>query len=237
MSAPVVLNTRPRDQAAPLSRLLTQAGFEPVDAAAIEIVPAWSFAELESARRELRAGTFDWVILPSQNAGDFLRNDLSTVRVLCGAATAHALKIHSAVALDRFSAAAALKALKPLIKAGQRILVPHAAEGRDELIDGLKALGGDVRALVAYKSEAVGDAAARLAAGGIDVITVCSPSAVASLLPAISSPQPLLVCLGETTAEAARQAGLRVDAVADKTTMASLVQAVAAALDAHKVPA
>lgn len=237
MSRPVVLNTRPRDQTAQLSRLLTEAGFESVEAPAIEVVPAWSFAELENARRQLRAGAFDWVVLPSQNAGDFLRHDLSTVRVLCGAATAQALKLTSARVLVRFSAAAALAALKPVLKPAQRVLVPHAAEGRDELVDGLKALGADVQALVAYRSEAVPDAATRLTEGGIDVVTVCSPSAVSSLLPALSAHQPLLVCLGETTADAARQAGLRVDGVAEQTTMAALVQAVRAAFDTRKVPA
>jgi uroporphyrinogen-III synthase len=237
MSRPVVLNTRPRDQSALLSRLLTEAGFESVEAPAIEIVPAWSFAELEGARRELRAGTFDWVILPSQNAGDFLRHDLSAVRVVCGAATARTLKLETAIKLDRFSAVAALAALKPLIKPGQRVLVPHAAEGRDELLEGLRLLGAEVQALVAYRSAAVTDAAVRMSQGGIDAVTLCSPSAVASLLPALSEQQPVLVCLGETTADAARQAGLRVDGVADKTTMASLVGAVSAAFDARQVPA
>jgi uroporphyrinogen-III synthase len=130
-----------------------------------------------------------------------------------------------------------LTKLKPLLKPGQRVLVPHAADGRDELVDGLRAFGADVHALVAYRSAAVPDAAARLVDGGIDAVTVCSPSAVASLLPALSVQQPVLVCLGETTADAARQAGLRVDGVAEQTTMAALVRAVAAALDAHKVPA
>jgi len=36
-----VLNTRPREQAAELSRLLSQAGFDVVEAPAIVIVPAW----------------------------------------------------------------------------------------------------------------------------------------------------------------------------------------------------
>ena len=57
----MVLNTRPRDQTAAAQSAADEAGFESVEAPAIEVVPAWSFAELESARRELRAGAFDWV--------------------------------------------------------------------------------------------------------------------------------------------------------------------------------
>jgi uroporphyrinogen-III synthase len=40
-----------------------------------------------------------------------------------------------------------------------------------------------------------------------------------------------LVCLGETTADAIRQAGLTVAGIARQTTMASLVAAVAASLE------
>jgi uroporphyrinogen-III synthase len=39
----------------------------------------------------------------------------------------------------------------------------------------------------------------------------------------------LLICIGDTTAAAARQAGLNVAGVAEKTSMASLVAAVRAA--------
>jgi uroporphyrinogen-III synthase len=73
------------------------------------------------------------------------------------------------------------------------------------------------------------DAAARLRRGGIDVLTLCSPSAVRSVAGAVDS-APVVVCLGETTAEAARACGLRVDGMAASTSMASLVTAVEAAL-------
>jgi uroporphyrinogen-III synthase len=43
----------------------------------------------------------------------------------------------------------------------------------------------------------------------------------------------LVVCLGETTAAAARTLGLRVDAVAARPTMAALVDAIEAALGAR----
>lgn len=238
MSAPLVLNTRPREQAGELSELLRQAGFEPLEAPAIEIQPAWNPSEFESARRDLGAGVFDWVVLASQNAGSSLQTELRTTRVVCGAATARALDVTSEFALRRFSASAALHVLAPRVRPGQHVLVPRAAAGRDELIDGLRALGASVSAPVAYRTIAVAPAtldqtAARLRAGEVAATIVCSPSAIESLLRAIG-PGPLaqaaLVCLGETTAEAARQANLRVDAVALKTTMESLVLAVRSTL-------
>jgi uroporphyrinogen-III synthase len=238
VSAPVVLNTRPREQAAELSDLLKHAGFEPVEAPAIEIQPAWDPSEFEAARRDLGAGVFDWVVLASQNAGASLNEELRANRVVCGSATGRALGVTSEFALRRFSASAALHVLGPMVRPGQHVLVPRAAAGRDELIDGLRALGVSVSAPIAYRSVAVEPATLEhtlslLRLGGVAAVTVCSPSAIDSLLRAVG-PGPLgqaaLVCLGDTTAEAARQADLRVDAVAEKTTMESLVRAVRSAV-------
>jgi uroporphyrinogen-III synthase len=64
------------------------------------------------------------------------------------------------------------------------------------------------------------------------VITVCSPSAVRAVASEVSA-DVLVVCLGATTAEAARKHGLRVDAVATSTSMPALIAAVETALGAH----
>jgi uroporphyrinogen-III synthase len=223
----VVLNTRAREQAAELSRLLFEGGFEPVEAPAIAVVPGWDPGELESVRRDLSAGRFGWVVLPGQNAARGLEADVAKARVVCGAATAEALGIEAEIPIERFSGATAVDALRTMLSPGERVLVPRAAEGRDELLDGLRGLGADVVAPVAYRTVAVADAAHRLRAGGIDVVTLCSPSAVRSIAPALTG-DVLLVCLGETTASSAREMNLRVDAVAERTSMESLVEAVAA---------
>jgi uroporphyrinogen-III synthase len=237
-----VLNTRPREQAAELSDLLRHAGFEPLEAPAIEIHAAWDPFEFETARRDLGAGVFDWVVLASQNAGSSLKTELRANKVVCGAATARALDVTSEFALRRFSASAALHVMGPLVRPGQHVLVPRAAAGRDELIDGLRALGASVSAPVAYRTVAVEPATldqtvSLLQLGGVAAVTVCSPSAIESLLQAVGRgalAQAALVCLGDSTAEAARQADLRVDAVAQKTTMESLVEAVRTALGASQ---
>lgn len=274
----VVLNTRPREQAAELSALLRQAGFRPAELPAIEIVPAWRPAERARVAARLRAGDYAWVVLGSRNAGRYLReavgaDALDGARVLCGQATAAALGLSTALSVDRFSAQAALEVLRPLLgisspiarpapthasepaptepvadpvstdaaRTPPRVLVPRAAEGREELVDGLQALGVEVDAPVCYRTAPV--PAERLRAAGTfqaDVITLCSPSAVQALLAAWPLPrlQRLpLVCLGETTAQAARAAGLRVDAVAARTSMPDLVAAVRSLLDQPASPA
>jgi uroporphyrinogen-III synthase len=133
----------------------------------------------------LQAHAFDWVVLPSQNAGRALVSDLHTARIVCGVATARALGLSAEVVIQKFSASAALEAMRPLIRPGQRVLMPRAAEGREELLDGLRALGAVVSTPVAYRTVAIDTAAACLRTRQVDVLTLCSPSAVASLMGAL----------------------------------------------------
>jgi len=220
----VVLNTRPREQAAELSGLLEQAGFSAIEAPAIAIVPAWDPVELEAVRRNLQAGAYSLVVLASQNGAHGLDAELRDVRVMCGAATAAALGLEPLIALQRFSAAAALDAIRAYLNRADRVLVPRAGEGRDELIDGLRAMDLNVDAPVAYRTVAVENARNRLLDGGIDVLTLCSPSAARSVADAVTG-DVVVVWLGQTTAEAARTRGLRVDAVAANTSVPALVAA------------
>ena len=220
----LVLNTRPLEQASELTSLLRGAGFSVVEAPAIAIEPAWDTAELQRVVEALRSGRYAWIVLPSPNAGRALAHELTPARLVCGTSTARALSLSSAIALHRFSAAAALAALSTRLRRGDRVLVPRAAEGRDELIEGLQALGAEVDAPIAYRTVCVEDAANRLRAGGIDIVTVCSPSAARCIAAAVRNE--LVVCLGETTASGAREVGLRPTAVAERTSMASLVEAV-----------
>jgi uroporphyrinogen-III synthase len=221
---PTVLNTRPRAQAAELSSLIAAAGFLPIEAPAIDVVLAWDPSELSRVRENLVRHAYDWIVLSSTNSGRGL--DLHDARVLCGSATASALGLEPWIALDRFSASAAVAALGSAVSPRQRVLAPRAAEGRPDLVDGLNALGLDVDAPIAYRTVAVPDAAERLRRGEIDVVALCSPSAVASVAGAVGRAR--VVCLGETTADAARELGMNVDAVARSTSMHSLVEAMRA---------
>jgi uroporphyrinogen-III synthase len=230
----MVLNTRPADQAAELTRRLRSADFEVVEAPAIAIVPAWEPSTFEQTRADVARGAFAWIVVASPNAGRGLETELrtQTTRVVCGASTAAALGLAGARTIERFSATAAFDLLRPVVSRGQRVLVPRAAEGREELVDGLRELGVDVAAPIAYHTVRSDAAAERLRQGDVDVLTLCSPTAVDSVSLAVS-PGTCLVCLGATTADAARRRGLRVDRVADKPTMAALVVAVQSALAAH----
>ena len=218
----LVLNTRPAEQAAELTWLLRQAGCDVLEVPAIEFEPVSG---------SVASGDYAWVVFQSQNAARFFPAR-PHANILCGAATARTLGVDATVTLERFSAAAALDALRPLLRPDDRVLVPRAAEGREELVDGLRALGVAVDAPICYRT--VGRPRAFTSLPDVDVITLCSPSAVAVVAEGLGLSRmraARVACLGDTTARAARAAGVRVDAIAHQTSMPSLVDAVLEVLE------
>jgi uroporphyrinogen-III synthase len=236
MSRARVLNTRPREQAAELSRLLRAAGYAPVGVPAIEVIAVSQASELAEVARRLGDGEYAWIVLSSANAARFFSScvgvALGDTPVLCGTATGEALGISPALALRHFSAQAALETLQPRLAPGARILVPRAAEGRDELISGLQEWGVIVDAPVCYRTVSAEIPPWQ----AVDVITLCSPSAVAALVGAWTAERvnrARVACLGATTADAARSHGVRVDAIAQSTGMPALLKAVDSVLGAR----
>lgn len=259
---PSVLNTRAAHQAAELSALLVAAGFEAVEAPAIQVVPAWSTARMADVAAGLRAGRYGWAVLPSPNVVELLVRALAphggaallgAARLLCGPGTAQRLAAHGlqpARTLARFSADAALA---QLLQAGvggddsSAVLLPRAAEGLDAVAAGLQARGTAIEEVVLYRTDpatpaSLAPVAEMLARDALAAATFTSPSSVRGLLDglqAIGHPATALlervplVCIGATTASAARHAGLPVAAVADETSLASLVAAVRTVVDAR----
>ncbi len=253
---PLVLNTRPRDQAAELSQALERRGFQVLEVPAVQVVPLEDL-DLRPVLHRLCSGELAWTIVPSANAGRYLldaleraggsADDLARTRILCGSATATTLAdrgLRATTALDRFSAADALRALDREPLEGRAILLPHARDGRDELAVGLRDHGADVVELVLYDTrpapaETLRPAAAQLVEGQVAAVAFTSPSAVCALVEALAvlghGPVDLLsktsiVVIGETTADAVRASGLPDPRVAARTSVESLADAVAEAV-------
>ncbi len=136
------------------------------------------------------------------------------------------------------------------------VLFPRAEEARDVLAPGLRAKGWEVEEVVAYRTVCAGCLDPRMiaAAGRADLVTFASPSAVrcyvgvsalsgpgrvgisagcagsAAIEPggAISARTQAAACTGPVTADAAREAGFDVVAVAETPVAASLVDAIVA---------
>jgi uroporphyrinogen-III synthase/uroporphyrinogen III methyltransferase/synthase len=134
------------------------------------------------------------------------------------------------------------RALAPDV-AGRAVLLPRPAEGRPELLDGLRAAGADVAAVEAYRTvpapaDAIRPLAAWIAAGEVDAVAFASPSAVAAVVAGLGAEAPLLrrvvlAAIGPTTADALRAAGLEVGAQPARHTGADLAESIAGRLGAR----
>lgn len=245
-----IINTRARRQAAELDAALRARGAEPVAFPCIEIAPPDDDAPLRAAMNRLSTGEYDWLVLTSANAVSALapalgsRAQLTRVRIAAvGPGTAAALVEEFGVSPDvipaKHDAASLLSALPAL--AGKRVFVPCSSLARPELVDGLRAMGADVDAVMAYRT-VVGaggaDVASMIAAGEIDAIAFASPSAVDGLLTRLdgsSAPLPLVQglpvgCIGATTADHAARRGFNLISIANRQTVPGLVDSLAAAL-------
>lgn len=113
-----------------------------------------------------------------------------------------------------------------------RLLHPCGTLALPTLPDGLRAAGWQVEQLVVYETVpvAVVPASAELVGRGeVAAVVLRSPSAARALAGLVTPhPDVVVVCAGRTTADAARTAGLRVDAVTSGPSPADVAAAVAA---------
>jgi uroporphyrinogen-III synthase len=123
---------------------------------------------------------------------------------------------------------------------GKRVLIARAEGGNPALVDGLRAAGAEVEALTLYRTVPVTtadpQALAALRKGEIDAVSFASGSAArafAALTGPGSADRAAVACMGRRCAEEAREAGIRVDAVAAGG-LAELCDALALAVQSRK---
>jgi len=127
-----------------------------------------------------------------------------------------------------------------MISAGARdgrVLLPQGNIARDDLARGLRDAGNSVETVTVYRTEPVDalpeEVIELLASGRVDVVTFTSPSAVRTfrtLLDGLGMTPATIAsaCIGDVTAEAAREAGWPDPIVARAPTVGALVEAIAA---------
>ena len=242
-----IVVTRARSQAASLSERLAAAGADVVEMPATRI----ERADDRLLRIALASiSEYGWAIFTSQNAvrifWEALRIDARDARVLAGVkiaavgpATASALLdcgLAVDVAPDRFVAEALLDELRLRQDVrGARVLYVAAEGARETLQDGLEELGAVVDHIVAYRSVPDGAGAAelrqRMLDDGADLVTFTSASSVNAFVQAVgvdAAQRAPAASIGPITSEAARAAGIDVLIEATDSTMAGLVDAIAA---------
>lgn len=220
-----------RDEAAdgPLSQALSALGFVPVPCPCTIESPPSDETTLRAAAAQL--ATYDWVVCASTRAV----NALMTARqapwprgqrtAAVGHRTAAALVQAGADPPPVVAPDSGAEALWATLQdrdtwTGRRVLVPAVAAGRQDLIDGMRRAGADVRVVEAYRMvprapDAVKADWLRLAP---DAAVFGSPSAVETLLRAVG-PDALrglraIVAVGPTTAATITAHGLNASVAA-----------------------
>ena len=246
--SPTIVITRTAHQAGELKALLEAAGFRTLLYPAIAIQPPADAGPLDVALRHAR--DYDWLIFTSANAVEAVARRLDALGLppnalhgpniaAVGPATAWAVERRLGLDVDLIPPKAvgeSLLAALP-IPAGQRVLLPRAAQARDVLPDGLRARGVRVDVVTAYETvlgSGGEDLPAALHSGLVDAITFTSPSTVRNTLIRLEREAGLgvealagavIACIGPVTADAARQAGLTVDIMPEEYTTPGLVAA------------
>jgi uroporphyrinogen III methyltransferase/synthase len=174
-----------------------------------------------------RVGEYDWVIFTSSNAVDTMMGEVRDARAL-GPVKVAAVGPASAGALRRRGVEPDLVPSKHLAQGlveafpergdavNGRVLFPCGDLAPSTIPEGLGHKGWDVTRVEAYRTVNVtqSDAALLAEVTQADAVTFSAPSAVRAFL-ALRTPDgapvpvpPLVVCIGPTTAESARAAGL-----------------------------
>ncbi len=198
---------------------------------------------LDAAIVAARSGTYDWVIVTSENAVDAVIRAVEgphPPRVAAvGEQTTRRLRQRGVVAdlvpTGDQRTSGLLAALDVVNLDGARVLCLLGNRARTELADGLRARGARVDVVEAYRTvdlaEPDPDALAAIRAGEIDVVTFGSPSSVHSLvrllgvdLAALSGA--CLAAIGPTTAAAMDDSGLTAHVVASTPDADGIAKAV-----------
>ena len=235
-----VLVTRPADSSAEFAAELLERGAQPILAPLISI---GSPDDVLAARQAVEfISEYHWVVFTSRYGveaffehlramGEDARYLRHTRVAAIGPKTAEALMqrgIHANLVPQRSISEDLAAALEEHVRPEDRILLFRAQEGR-EVIE-------HAEIVAAYKTSYVNDAHLAQKVANADILTFTSASTIGSYVHnlgerAVSAASgKLIACIGPITAQAARDAGLRVDVVAADFTAHGLTDALEGAL-------
>jgi uroporphyrinogen III methyltransferase / synthase len=244
-----IVVTRARAQASDLVERLTELGANCLEYPTIEVVPAEDVTPLDTAIHNL--ATYDWLIFTSVNGVKYFFERLfalgQDVRALhhvrtavIGPATAERLRqqgLRSDIVPASYRAESVVEAFAEEHVAGQRILIPRAAEARPILPQELRRMGAEVDEITVYHTRPVTDNAPALLddleSGRIDMVTFTSSSTVKhfnAMLPAERRAQLMAsvraASIGPITTKTAQDLGFTVHVTANEFTIPGLCQAI-----------
>ncbi len=240
-----VLILRPREGAQEWADHLRQAGHEPVLYPTIRVAPPEEWGSLDRALHRMSQGDYHWLVLTSANGVRFVWDRLQALGLqvpaqtriaVIGPATARALRAQGREP-DLIPPAYVAEALADALGdvRGLRILLARADRARPALREILQDRGAQVDEVAAYRTLV---APPETPPPPVDVVVFSSPSTVQGFVQALRGrPFPentRVVCIGPITAQAAREAGLPVHAVARKYTLEGILEVVGSSQSAAR---
>lgn len=252
LSGARVLVTRTREQAGELSGVLRELGADVVEAPAIRVTPPGSWSSVDKVVRMLRDGGYAWVVFTSANGVRFFFSRLRAARLdarafgatrvaAVGTGTADALRAQG-IEPDLIPPTFTTEAIGRAFPRGAgRVLLARADKTEPGLEEAVRDKGWKTERVTVYRLRPVAKLEPELRRavidGEIDLLTFASGGTVRAfmkLLRGKPNRRTLIACIGPVTAKAAKQAGLRVDAVAGEHTIPGLAAAAARAFAKRK---
>ncbi len=243
-----VLIPRSPGRATDLVDRLTACGARVLVCPVTTQVPVEDLEPVDTALRAIADGHFGWVAVTSVNAVDALSaaaaragisslGQLPTRWAAVGPATGAAIEAQGAsvdLMPTEHSAAGMVGAFAAATLPPARILLPLGDLATTTLADGLRTHGHAPQVVTVYRTvprEVTPQVHADWTAGAVDAVVLTSPS-IARQVAAQLGPRHRVsgVAIGRPTADAARDVGLRVDAVSTEATTDALLRALASAL-------
>ncbi|MBO0831404.1 MAG: uroporphyrinogen-III synthase [Actinobacteria bacterium] len=247
-----VLVPRTKEQSDEVSDLLRARGAVPEQVPTIAVEPPRTPQQMERAVKGLVTGRYQWIGFTSVNAVRAIREKFEEygldARAFAGVKVA-AVGEQTSRALRAFGImpdlvpdgeqsaeglADAWPAYDDLLDPINRVLLPRADIATEGLLTRLNDLGWEAEDVTAYRTVRAAPPPApvreAIKGGGFDAVLFTSSSTVRNLIGIAGKPHAVTVIavIGPQTAKTAAEFGLRVDVVAAKPSVSSLVEALAA---------
>lgn len=243
-----VLVPKTKEFSVDVPALLAKAGATCTEVPTLSVEPPRAPQQMEKAVHGLVSGRYQWIAFTSPHAVKAIKvrfdeygldaRAFSGIRIAAvGNDTVDLLKVIG-INPDLISpdgTNAALANLWPVFDQFQdpmnRVLIPRADVATESLATTLISLGWEVEEITAFRTvraappaPAIRDA---IKSGGFDAVLFSSASTVRNLVGIAGKPHPttVIACIGEQTAEAAREMGLTVEVLPEAATLPATIEA------------
>ena len=239
-----VLVTRPRNRSSRTAELLREKGAEVLELPSIKTVPLKDQGLLHAAMEKME--TYQWMVFTSPTGVevffDELKKQKKDIRSLCGVRVA-AIGQGTASALEQRGLLADLvpsvydgdtlaRELAEKLGGGERILIPRALKGNENIVPILEEKGASVDDIgiyeTVYESGRLIDPRKELESGNIDCVVFTSASTVKGFVESTKGADYsglVAACIGKQTKAAADQFGMETY-MSEKATISCLIDLV-----------